>query len=55
MGCIDLVRCVLLLRCGLAVVVWYPYAGFSLHTDTNLEYLYFYLPFINSVPKNILR
>jgi len=34
MGCIDLVRCVLVLRCGLAVVVWYPYAGFSLHTDT---------------------
>jgi len=29
MGCIDLVRCVLVLRCGLAVVVWYPYAGFS--------------------------
>ena len=22
-----LVRCVLVLRCGLAVVVWYPYAG----------------------------
>jgi len=28
------VRCVLVLRCGLAGVVWYPYAGFSLHTDT---------------------
>jgi len=27
MGCIDLVRCVLVLRCGLAGVVWYPYAG----------------------------
>ena len=27
MGCIDLVQCVLVLRCGLAVVVWYPYAG----------------------------
>jgi len=27
MGCIDLVRCVLELRCGMAVVVWYPYAG----------------------------
>jgi len=24
----------LVLRCGLAVVVCYPYAGFSLHTDT---------------------
>jgi len=34
MGCITLVRCVLVLRCGLVVVVWYPYAGFSLHTDT---------------------
>jgi len=33
-GCIDLVRCVLVLRCGMAVVVWYPYAGFNLHTDT---------------------
>ena len=27
MGCIALVRCVLVLRCGLAVVVWYPYVG----------------------------
>jgi len=34
MGCIALVRIVLLLPCGLAGVVWYPYAGFSLHTDT---------------------
>ena len=25
---------VLVLRCGLSVVGWYPYAGFSLHTDT---------------------
>jgi len=25
MGYVDLVRCVLVLRCGLAVVVWYPY------------------------------
>ena len=24
MGCIALVRCVLVLRCGLAGVVWYP-------------------------------
>jgi len=32
--CIDLVRCVLVLRCGMAGVVWYPYAGWSLHTDT---------------------
>ena len=27
MSCIALVRCVLVLRCGLAGVVWYPYAG----------------------------
>ena len=31
MCCIALVRCVLVLRCGSAGVVWYPYAGFSLH------------------------
>jgi len=29
MGCIALVRCVLVLRYGPAGVVWYPYAGFS--------------------------
>ena len=34
MGCIALVRCVLVLCCGLAGVVWYPYAGWRLHTDT---------------------
>jgi len=38
MGCVALVRCVLVLHCGLAVVVWYPYAGFSLHTDTTPPY-----------------
>ena len=27
MGCIALVRCVLVLRCGLAGVVWYRGAG----------------------------
>ena len=27
LGCIALVRCVLVLRCGLAGVVWYLYAG----------------------------
>ena len=26
MGCIVLVRCVLVLLCGLTGVVWYPYA-----------------------------
>ena len=29
MGCIALVPCVLVLPCGLAGVVWYPYACFS--------------------------
>jgi len=29
MGCITLVRYVLVLRYGLAVMVWYPYAGWS--------------------------
>ena len=29
MGCIALVRCVLVLRCGMAVMVWYPYAGWG--------------------------
>jgi len=29
MGCIALVPCVLVLRCGLAVVVWYAYAGWG--------------------------
>ena len=39
MGCVALVRCVLVLRCGLAVVVWYPYAlvpqpSYGYHTTT---------------------
>ena len=39
MGCIALVRCVLELLCGMAVVVWYPYAGwgtsaYGYHTTT---------------------
>ena len=29
MSCIALVRCLSVLRCGLAVVVWYPYAGWG--------------------------
>jgi len=29
MGCIDLVQCVLVLRCGLAGVVWCLYAGWG--------------------------
>jgi len=37
MGCIVLVRCLLVLVCGLTVVVWYPYAGFknTTHEITN--------------------
>jgi len=31
MGCIALVRYVLVLRYGLTGVVWYPDTGFSLH------------------------
>jgi len=34
MGCIAQVRCVLVLRCGLAGVVWHQDAGFRLHKDT---------------------
>ena len=39
MGCIDLVRYVLVLRCGMAVVVWYPYASQPYHnvTPTHIE------------------
>jgi len=33
-GYIDLVRCVLELRCGMAVVVWYPYAGWGTSAST---------------------
>ena len=34
MGCVALVRCVLMLRRGMAVVVWYPGADFSLYLYT---------------------
>jgi len=34
MGCIDLVRCMLVLLCIVTMVVWYPYAGWSPHPDT---------------------
>ena len=37
MGCVALVRCVLMLRCGSAGVEWYPYAGWSLHKDTKSQ------------------
>jgi hypothetical protein len=35
MCCIALVRCVLVLRCGSAGVVWYPYAGWSFASAWN--------------------
>jgi len=34
-GCIALVRCVLVLRCGSAGVVWYPYAGYTTPPQPN--------------------
>jgi len=37
MCCIALVRCVLVIRCGSAGVVWYPYAGWSLHKDEHMQ------------------
>jgi len=40
MCCIAMVRCVLVLRCGSAGVVWYPYAGCSLHKDTTPHQLH---------------
>jgi len=45
MGCIALVRCVLVLCCGLAGVVWYPdaEASFSLHPDTTPPQLNHYV------------
>ena len=37
-----------MLRCGLAGVVWYPYAGFSLHMDTTHE-------ITQQISRNLLR
>jgi len=37
MGCIVLVQCVLVLRCGLAGMVWNPYAGLSTVTPKHIE------------------
>jgi len=47
MGGIALVRCVLVLRCGLAVVVWYPYEGWG--TSAQPER---YNPWNNSTSKS---
>ena len=35
--CIALDRCVLVLRCGSAGVVWYPYAGTNTPTPKHIE------------------
>ena len=35
MCCITLVRCVLVLRCGSAGLVWYRYAGFNQSNTTH--------------------
>jgi len=43
MGCIDLVRCVLVLRCGLAMVVWYPYAGWGTSASACLDVCWCYV------------
>jgi hypothetical protein len=37
MGCIVLARCVLVLRCGLAGVVWYSDAGWSTSASTCIQ------------------
>ena len=39
MGCIVLVRCVLVLRCGLAGLVWYLDAGFRDRKRNNIQLL----------------
>ena len=53
-GCIVLVRCVLVLRCGLAGVVWYPDAGWS--TSNNVTPTHIvpeqYNPWNNSTNKS---
>jgi len=41
MGCIALVRCVLVLRCGLAGVVWYPDAGWIFNNTKIRKYYIF--------------
>ena len=40
MCCIALVRCVLVLRCGSAGMVWHPYAGWSLANTKNRNHFY---------------
>jgi len=56
MGCIALVRCVLVLRCGLAEVVWYPYAGFQPKPNHNVTPTHIepeqYNPWNNSTNKS---
>jgi len=51
MGYIALVRCVLVFRCGLAVVVWYPYAGWGTSAFISL----FNAQHVSDVNTSILR
>ena len=46
MGCVALVRCVLVLRCGSAGVVWYPYAGWGSASLFQLIYSIFFCLFM---------
>ena len=50
-GCTALVRCVLVLRCGLAGVVWYPDAGWSLNIRL-LIYIVHLLDKYNKILRN---
>jgi len=54
MGYIALVRCVLVLRCGLAGLVWYPDAGWSLHCHLFFISL-FNVQHVSDVNTSILR
>ena len=60
MGCIALVQCVFVLRCGLAGVVWYPDSGMQaeacLHPNQNVTPTHIepeqYNPWNNSTNKS---
>ena len=52
MGCITLVRCVLVLSCGLAGVVW---CGIRMQTEAVLQPALFNVQHISDVNTSILR
>ena len=54
MGCIALVRCLLVLRCGSAGVEWYPYAGWST-TSTCFIISLFTAQHVSNVSTSIFR